>query len=130
MLVLAGSAGVLFSCSDEPAANSGASDVSGHWCGKQVATSAECLGDEVSYLELTESADGTVTGVRCEHFDKECYDLHEAAFSGGRLTFYYTFDIFRVDGDFASSAENTLSGKLHSDKCGCDVPTTLYRIPD
>jgi hypothetical protein len=42
--------------------------------GAQVATSVECLGDEVSYLELTQNA-ATVTGIRCEAFQKDCYTL-------------------------------------------------------
>jgi hypothetical protein len=130
VLVLAGFGGLVFGCSDGPAANGGVTDVSGDWCGKRVATSAECLGDEVSYLELTQSTDGAVSGVRCEHFEKECYDLHAASFDGRRLTFYYTFDVYRVDGDFTSAGASTLSGALHSDKCDCETPGTLYRIPE
>ena len=115
----------VFGCSDEP---SPAGDVSGHWCGKQVATSAECLGDEVQYLVLTQAANGVVTGTHYEAYDHDGYELQSGKYANGRLTYFYTFDVYRVDGDFTSTNGDTLSGKLHTDKCNCDIPTTLYRV--
>jgi len=126
-LVSLGAAAALLGCSDNPSVEP--DDVTGHWCGKEVATSAECVGDEVEYLELTQAANGVVTGVNCEAFGKECYDVKSGSYANGRLTYYYTFDIFRVDGDFTGTSANTLTGALHSDKCGCDVPITLHRVP-
>lgn len=125
-----GIGGAVFGCSDPAAETSGSvRDVTGNWCGSKVAASAACLGDEVSYLELTQDSTGVVTGVRCEHFDKECYDLQSGSFRDGRLTFFYTFSGFRVDGDFTGTAADTLSGKLSSNKCSCETLQTLYRIP-
>ena len=121
----------LLGCSDEPSTNSygPTADVSGSWCGKKVSAAADCLGDEVEYLELTQAASGAVTGLSCEAFGKDCYDVQSGNYADGRLTYYYTFSSFRVDVDFTSSERDTLTGTFHSNKCGCEVPFVVYRIP-
>jgi len=118
----------LLGCSDGPS-NSSTADVTGNWCGKKVSTPAECLGDSVEYLELTQGANGVVTGVNCEEFGRDCYEVQSGKYASGRLTYFYTFSGYRVDGDFTSSNEDTLAGALSSNKCGCQVPITFYRIP-
>jgi len=121
----------LLGCSDEPATNARAAtaDVTGKWCGKKVSVAADCTGDEVEYLELMQAASGVVTGVNCEAFSKDCYEVQSGNYASGRLTYYYTFDSNRVDGDFTSSEEDTLTGALSSEKCNCQAPITFYRIP-
>jgi hypothetical protein len=103
-------------------------ELSGAWCGKQVATAAECVGDEVEYLELTQVAD-TVTGRVCEAYDKDCNDIQSGTVSDERFTFFYTFSTDRVDADLAVVDSNRMQGSFFSTKCGCDLPYTFYRIP-
>ena len=121
----------LLGCSDGSSTNSAGAtaDVTGSWCGKKVSAAADCLGDEIEYLELTQAVSGVVTGVSCEAFGKDCYDVQSGNYASGRLTYYYTFSSYRVDADFTSTDQNTLTGVFHSDKCGCEVPLILYRIP-
>lgn len=116
-------------CSEEPAGRaSDLDDVSGKWCGKQVSAAADCVGDEVSYLELAQTGN-VVTGVRCEAYQKDCYELQSGTYRDDQLTFFYTFDEYRVDGDFQRATNDTMSGALFSDKCACEIEQTLYRIP-
>lgn len=102
-------------------------DVSGGWCGKQVATAAECSGDQVHYLALTQVADA-VSGKACEAYDKDCYDIQSGTVSDQRLTFFYTFSGFRVDASLDVVDTNRLQGSFYSNKCGCSLPLTLHRI--
>lgn len=102
-------------------------ELSGAWCGKQVATAAECVGDEVEYLELTQVAD-TVTGRVCEAYDKDCNDIQSGAVSDERFTFFYTFSSDRVDAAFDVVDTNLMQGSFFSTKCACNLPLTLHRI--
>ena len=101
--------------------------VTGHWCGATAATSAKCLGDEVEYLELTQTGN-SVTGIACEAYQKDCYAVQSGLFESGALSYYYTFDSFRVDADLTLT-NGTLTGSYHSDKCDCDVPLTFHSVP-
>jgi hypothetical protein len=58
---------VCLACSDGGGngGSSGGGDVSGAWCGMQVATATECVGDEVVYAEFAQSGT-TVIGQSCE----------------------------------------------------------------
>ncbi len=112
-------------CSGE--SQSSSSNVSGRWCGAAVGTAAECVGDEVEYLELSQAGD-TVTGVVCEAYGKECYDVQAGLAQAGKLTLFYTFSGERVD--VALDVGNaTLAGTFTSTKCACSLPITLHRIP-
>jgi hypothetical protein len=102
-------------------------ELSGAWCGKQVATAAECVGHEVEYLELTQVAD-TVTGRVCEAYDKDCNDIQSGTVSDERLTFFYTFSSDRVDAALAVVDTNRMQGSFFSTKCSCSLPLTFYRI--
>jgi len=95
----------LLGCSDGSSTNSAGAtaDVTGSWCGKKVSAAADCSGDEVEYLELTQAVSGVVTGVSCEAFGKDCYDVQSGNYASGRLTYYYTFSSYRVDADFTST---------------------------
>lgn len=116
-------------CSDGKATEP-AGEVSGHWCGAQVATAAECIGDEVIYLNLGESGD-LVTGQACEAYAMGCEDVQAGRVTGSQFTFYYTFGTpsERVDGTFTLQDPATLSGSYRSTKCNCDIPVTLHRLP-
>jgi hypothetical protein len=103
-------------------------ELSGAWCGKQVATAAECVGGEVEYLELTQVAD-TVTGRVCEAYDKDCNDIQSGTVSDERLTFFYTFSSDRVDADLDVVDTNRMQGSFYSTKCACSQPFTFHRIP-
>ena len=107
--------------------SSGLSDVSGAWCGANVATAVECVGDEVGYLELTQSGE-TVSGQSCEAFEHDCQAVQAGTFSGNHLSYFYTFDVYRVDASFDVASATTLHGTFHSDKCNCDQPLTLHRV--
>ena len=101
--------------------------VTGHWCGAAAATSAECLGDEVEYLELTQTGTA-VTGIACEAYQKDCYAVQSGQCENGAFSYYYTFDSFRVDADLTLT-NGTLTGTYHSDKCDCDIPLTFRSVP-
>jgi hypothetical protein len=101
--------------------------VSGSWCGAVVATPAECKGDEVEYLELTQNGDA-VTGRVCEAYEKDCYDVQAGAVQDGKLTLFYEFDGNRVDVALDVGV-NTLMGAFSSSKCACSLSFTLHRIP-
>ncbi|MGC4087412.1 MAG: hypothetical protein QM756_05890 [Polyangiaceae bacterium] len=116
-------------CSSDDGGPSETMDLTGHWCGAEVATSAECLGDEVFYLELQQSADDTVTGQACEAYGAdECYAVGNGKLNNTNFTFDYTFSGFTVTGSFSVKTRGRLEGMLHSTKCGCDIPKTIYRV--
>jgi hypothetical protein len=120
---LVGLALLVCGCGDD------APDVGGTWCGRAVATAAECVGgDEVEYLVLAQSGD-RVSGRICEQYEKDCNDLQGGRLAESQLTFFYEFSDYRVDGAFKAHGSNTLVGNLHSTKCGCDTPKTLSRVP-
>lgn len=106
-----------------------ATDVGGAWCGRAVASAAECVGgDEVEYLVLTQSGD-QVSGIICEKYEKDCNDLQGGLVAGSHFSFFYEFAGYRVDGAFEAHGHDTLIGSLHSTKCGCDIAKTLSRVP-
>jgi len=100
--------------------------VAGKWCGSDVATPAECVGDEVEYLDLTQSG-SSVDGKICEAYEKDCAPLQNGKLEGKRLSFEWNpvniggkADL-ELDGDL-------LAGSLHADKCGCEVAYTFHRL--
>ena len=102
-------------------------DVSGEWCGKQVATPADCVGHEVEYLALTQTA-AAVTGKVCEAYEKDCNDIQSGAVSDRSLSFFYTFAGYRVDASLEIAEANRMQGSFYSTKCACELPLTFYRI--
>jgi hypothetical protein len=113
---------------DQSAATISASSVAGQWCGSQVATAAECVGDEVLFVELAD-ADGQLSGHNCEAFGKECYPLVDIGMSGRELQYSYEFAEYRVDAALTLGADGrTMSGTYFSNKCNCEIAVTLHRI--
>jgi hypothetical protein len=102
-------------------------DLTGAWCGKEVAVAADCVGDEVEYVELAQSGI-TLSGKVCEAYEKECYDIQDGAASGSHVSFFYTFSDYRVDASLDQADASTLRGSFRSSKCGCEVPLTLHRV--
>jgi hypothetical protein len=116
-------------CSDGNGGTQAGGDVSGAWCGLQVATAAECVGDEVVYAEFAQSGT-TVTGQSCERYLTACYPIENGSVTGTMLAFDYTFSSDRVDAKLTLSSDGkTLTGTYTSTKCVCDVPVTLHRLP-
>jgi hypothetical protein len=105
-----------------------AAEVGGAWCGRAVATAAECVGGEVQYLVLAQSGD-RVSGRICEEYEKDCNDLQGGRVAGPNFSFFYEFASYRVDGTFEAHSSNFLFGSLHSTKCDCETPKTLSRVP-
>jgi len=111
-------------CSDAEEAAAGS--VTGRWCGREVSTPEECQGDEVEYLELSQSG-SQVTGQICEAYGKDCAPIEDGKLSGSTLTF--GFDPEDVGGlATLKLAGDVLDGTLHSDKCGCELPFTFHRL--
>jgi hypothetical protein len=109
------------------ACSDGASeDVTGNWCGADVATKEQCQGDEVEYLALSQSGSG-VTGVICEAYDKDCAPIDDGKLEGGTLTFTYSPQYVGGKADLKLTGD-TLVGSIHTDKCGCDIPLTFHRL--
>jgi hypothetical protein len=117
-------------CSGGNGSASGSGDVNGAWCGLQVTTAADCVGnDDAIYTEFAQSG-STVTGQSCEYYLAACYTIENGSLTGANLVFDYTFSPDRVDASLTLSADGqTLSGTYASTKCSCDVPVTLYRLP-
>jgi hypothetical protein len=103
-------------------------NVGGEWCGRAVATAAECVGDEVGYLRVSQTG-AAVSGRMCEAYEKDCNELQAGEVAGTHFTFFYEFSEFRVDAAFDAQGKNALRGSFHSTKCGCDIPMTLNRVP-
>jgi hypothetical protein len=102
------------------------SDVSGVWCGREVRTPEECVGEEVEYLELRQE-DGRVTGVICEAYNKDCTAVEGGTLDGNQLTF--GFDPRNVQGRAELTLrEGVLDGTLYSGKCACHLPYTFHRL--
>lgn len=122
--------GLVLACdgeTDHPGAGTPAQDLTGNWCGAAVDSPDTCLGDGVGYLELTQSG-ATVSGVACEAYGKDCYEVQSGAYVDGVFSYYYTFDSYRVDAELVLS-NSKLTGTYHSDKCNCDLPLTFHAIP-
>jgi len=115
----------LVHCSDPSGGE--ATVVTGQWCGREVATAEACTGDEALFLDLVQSGE-TVTGHYCEAYGKDCYELQSGKFVGGRLTFFYTFGVDRVDAEL-HAAQNTLTGTFTTTKASAPIPVTLHRVP-
>jgi hypothetical protein len=112
-----------FGCAND---EDGTGDVSGQWCGRDVASAEACVGDEVEYLDLVQSG-SQVTGQICEAYEKDCSPIENGKLLGSKLTF--GFDPEDVDGlaDLDLSGD-VLQGTLHSDKCACELPFTFHRL--
>lgn len=100
--------------------------MSGNWCGRDVAAKEECQGDEVEYLELSQTG-STVTGQICEAYGKDCAPIENGKLEGSKLTFGFSPETVGGLADLTLSGD-TLSGNLHSDKCGCELPFTFHRL--
>lgn len=103
-----------------------AGDVSGKWCGRDVASPEQCLGDEVEYLDLAQSG-SQVTGKICEAYEADCAAVENGMLSGATLSF--GFDPEDVGGlAKLELSGDVLDGTLHSDKCACELPFTFHRL--
>ena len=120
---------VLLGCSNSSGTSPGNGDVSGAWCGIDVATASACLGDSVVYAEFTQTG-STVTGQSCERYLTQCYPIENGAVTNGALVFDYLFTPYRVDATLTLTSDGgaLLTGKYTSTKCTCDVPLTLHRL--
>ena len=125
---LLGAASLLVGCDRDEAPG----DVFGSWCGKRVSSRTACTGDEVHYVEIAPAEGGTVTGVHCEAYGKECYTLIDTEHTGESLRYAYEFSLSRVEAELElTGGGETLEGVLTSTKCGnCQTPITLFRIPE
>ena len=104
----------------------GDEDVGGHWCGAEVDSDEQCLGDEVHFLELSQSGD-EVTGVWCEEYRRECYPIENGQMDGDSFTARYSFSSGYVEASLTLDGD-ILEGTIFASKCSCDLPTTLHRI--
>lgn len=88
------------------------------------------MGDEVQYVELVAADGRAATGVHCEAYGKDCYELVDAERTPGGIRYAYEFDVFRVEAELELSDHGArLTGELTSTKCGnCSSDVTLYRI--
>lgn len=98
--------------------------MSGAWCGREVAAATECVGDEVTYLELEQDG-ASVTGQYCEAFGHECYAL-AGSVEGNELTFEYHFSGYTVTATLEIGP--SLKGTFFSTKCGCEIPVEVFGI--
>jgi hypothetical protein len=120
---------LLLGCSNPPGSATSNGDVSGAWCGIDVATASACVGDSVVYAEFAQTG-STVTGQSCEYYLADCFPIENGAVTNGALVFDYLFAPYRVDATLtlASDGGALLTGKYTSTKCSCDVPLTLHRL--
>lgn len=117
--------GGTFGGTDGTPGNGQPTDLSGAWCGLQVQSPAACVGDEALYMEV-EQEGTTLSGVFCEAYEKECYPL-TGTLDGSSLSFEYHFSGETVTGTF-ETGDASLQGSLFSTKCGCEIPTELFRV--
>ena len=117
--------------------NGGASGaLTGAWCGLQVTTAADCVGNnDAVYAEFAQTGT-TVTGQSCEYYLARLSSLTSIenvvpSPVGQRPDLLdYTFSPDSVHASLTLSADGqTLSGTYASTKCSCDVPVTLHRLP-
>lgn len=113
---------VVASCAGEV----GSADVTGNWCGRDVAAKEQCQGDEVEYLELVQSG-SSVTGRICEAYDKDCAPIDGGSLDGDKLTFTYSPRTVGGKVNLVLRGD-TLVGAIHSDKCACELPFTFHRL--
>lgn len=100
--------------------------VAGSWCGREVSTPEECQGDEVEYLELSQSG-AQVTGQICEAYGKDCAPVEDGKLSGSTLTFGFSPEEVGGLANLELSGD-VLQGTLHSGKCACELPFTFHRL--
>jgi hypothetical protein len=108
--------------------DAGLTSVAGAWCGVPVQTAADCVGDEVLFVELAQSGN-VVTGQSCEAYQKGCYQILQGGLVGNQLTYSYVFITYQVDLDLVVSGPTELTGTIFSSKCSCTLPITLHKIP-
>lgn len=103
-------------------------DITGMWCGKQVADAVSCKGDEVMLLDL--QVDGEkVTGQVCEAFKTDCMQLADSTWKSNTLAIGYKFTGGSVTGSFTpNEADGTLTGELQSTKAKKPIKKTFYRV--
>jgi hypothetical protein len=102
-------------------------DISGHWCGKLVESDAECTGDDLGMLLITQT-DENLSGQACESQDHDCHVMEKGRIDGADVTFHYSFAGGYVDAALTVD-DNVMTGKLYASKCDCHLPYTFYRIP-
>jgi hypothetical protein len=118
----------LTSASCGGAGSASESNVAGRWCGAPVATAADCVGDQVVYLDLQQTGT-TVTGQSCLKYNTDCFDIQAANLTANHLTYFYTFGVDRVDAALTfDGGSNTLTGTYDSTKCSCQVPLVEHRV--
>jgi len=96
----------------------GSTSTSGEWCGRNVATAAECRGDEVFFAKLTQSEDA-VTGQVCEAFEKDCAPVTRGLVTDDQLALAWGA------GSFSATATLTIveSASLSGTGTGCQTAT-------
>ncbi len=106
-----------------------AADISGQWCGKQVADVASCKGDEVGFLDIKTSGE-TVTGEFCERPKKDCMPLEASTFKGGTMAMSFKFKGGSGTGSFQLGADGVLSGDVIATKGKKEtkMPKKFYRV--
>lgn len=109
----------LLGCSGDETAG----DVTGQWCGRDVSAPEACLGDEVEYLELTQSG-SAVSGQICEEYGSDCAPIENGKLDGTKLSFGFSPEEVGGKADLELSGD-LLVGALHSDKCACELPFTF-----
>lgn len=101
-------------------------DVTGHWCGRRVATDAECVGDEAGLLLLNQ-AGNEVDGQACEAHNHDCHVIEKGVIDGRNVAFYYSFADGNVDAKLTVKGD-VLTGTYFASKCKCTLSQTFYRI--
>lgn len=106
--------------------------VFGSWCRKRVAVATSCTGNQTFYVEIAAAEGDAITGVHCEYYGKECYELIDTEQTDSNIRYAYEFGEYRVEADLGlTQGGDALEGELSSTKCGgCRTPVTLYRIPE
>jgi hypothetical protein len=101
-------------------------DATGHWCGRQVASDAECTGDETGLLLLNHEGE-TLGGQACEAHEHDCHVLEKGRVVSDRIAFHYSFRDGYVDAKLAIDGD-VMIGSFWASKCKCDISRTFYRI--
>lgn len=103
-------------------------DVKGKYCGKAVASPAECLGNDAEYLTLVTGVE-IVTGQLCESYpNKDCLVLQNGRLEGTALTFEVDARDKIVWGSFHVLDDGHLVGEL-SNSDGYRAPFTFFKLP-
>jgi hypothetical protein len=108
----------------------GSTSASGEWCGRSVATAAECRGDEVFFAKLTQ-VDDTVTGQICEAYEKDCSPVTSGLVTDNQLALAWGTSSFTATATLTVIEGASLSGAGTSCKTAADCrpfQVTLFPI--